>query len=420
MSTDEAKAAAAEDAALEAALGPLPTETARIMAIEDASQVPTYAKYPLAVVHGSGCHVTDADGKRYLDLYGGHAVALTGHCHPRVVAALRAQAGRLLFFSNMLYNDVRALAVERLTGLAPEGLRRVFLCNSGTEANECALKLVRKHTGRMRVLSMQDGFHGRTLGALGATGIPAYRDPAYPIPVEHGYLPYGDEDALAAAFADGAGDDVAGVMLEPIPSMGGIRVAPGAYFHALRRLCDEHGALLVFDEVQTGFGRTGRMFFGEHVGVRPDLITGAKGMASGMPAGVVFVREDLAAQVQVGEQGTTFGGGPLVSAAIAATVAILVDEDLPQNAERVGGVLREALEAMAGVASTTGMGLLIGINLDRPAKPVVRALVAAGILTGGCGGNPNQIRILAPLTLTEEEALGWLPDLARILAEAPL
>ncbi len=403
------------EAALEAALGPLPASTQAIRAIEDTGQVPTYAKYPLALVSGEGCHVRDADGKRYLDLYGGHAVALTGHCHPRVVAALRAQAGRLLFYSNMVYSDVRALAVERLTALAPESLRSVFLCSSGAEANECALKLARKHTGRMRVVSMEGGFHGRTLGALGATGIPGYRDPAYPIPTQHDYVPYGDVDALAATL----GDDVAAVMLEPIPSMGGIRVAPDAYFRSLRELCDEHGALLIFDEVQTGFGRTGTMFFGEHVGVTPDLISGAKGIASGFPAGVVFVREDLAEQVAVGEQGTTFGGGPLASAAIAATIAVLVDEDLPRNAEHVGQVLRAAVETVPGVESTAGRGLLVGINLDRPAKPVVRALAAAGVLVGSCGGNPHQIRILAPLTLTRDEAVNWVPALEKILAEEP-
>ena len=404
----------AEDAALEAAIGPLPADTATIRALEDASQVPTYAKYPIALVRGEGSFVVDAAGKRYLDLYGGHAVALTGHCHPRVVAALRAQAGRLLFYSNMVYNDVRALAVERLTGIAPEGLRKVFLCSSGAEANESALKIARKHTGRMRVVSMKEGFHGRTLGALGATGLPGYRDPAYPIPTQHDYVPYGDAAALAAAL----GNDVAAGILEPIPSMGGIRVATAEYFRELRSLCDEHGVLLIFDEVQTGFGRTGRMFFGEHVGVTPDLLTGAKGVGSGFPAGVVFVRQDLADQVQVGEQGTTFGGGPLACAAIAATIAVLVDEDLPANAERVGGALRAALAAVPSVLGTAGLGLLLGIDLDRPAKPVVHALTQAGVITGS-GGLPNQIRVLAPLTLSEQEALGWLPTLAGILAAEP-
>ncbi|MDJ0520740.1 MAG: aminotransferase class III-fold pyridoxal phosphate-dependent enzyme [Planctomycetota bacterium] len=414
MSTD-ASTRSDDTEALERALGPLPADTQAIKAVEDSCQVPTYAKYPIALVRGEGSWVEDADGKRYLDLYGGHAVALTGHCHPRVVAALRAQAGRLLFYSNMVYSDVRALAVEQLTGIAPEGLRSVFLCSSGAEANECALKIARKHTSRMRVVSMNEGFHGRTLGALGATGIAGYRDDAYPIPTQHDYVPYGDADVLAETLSD----DVAAVILEPIPSMGGIRVADDAYFRALRSLCDEHGALLIFDEVQTGFGRTGRMFFGDHVGVTPDLITGAKGLASGVPAGVVFVREDLSQQIAPGEQGTTFGGGPMAAAAIAATVAVIVDEDLPTRAGETACALWGALDAVPGVESVAGRGLLLGINLDRPAKPIVRGLVEAGVLTGTCGGNPNQIRILAPLTLSQEEALGWIPTLERLLAEEP-
>jgi acetylornithine/succinyldiaminopimelate/putrescine aminotransferase len=400
------------DDALRQALGDLPADTAAIRAIEDRWQVPTYAKLGIALVRGEGSWVYDADGRKYLDLYGGHAVALAGHCHPRIVAAIREQAPRLLFYSNAVYSDVRALAVKRLAQLAPKGLRKVFLCNSGAEANEAALKIARKHTGRMKVLSMKEGFHGRTLGALGATGIAAYRDPAYPIPKDHDYLPYGDAKALESAL----GDDVAAVILEPIPSMGGIRAAPPHYFQALRKLCSRHGAMLIFDEVQTGFGRTGKRFFGEHVGVNPDLITGAKGIAGGFPAGVVFVREDLARKVKPGEQGTTFGGGPLASAAIAATAAIIEDEDLPGNAFRVGRALRRGLGNVRGVTSTTGGGLLLGVNLDRPAKPVCRALVEERILTGSSAGNPNQIRLLPPLTLSEDEALGWIPTLERILA----
>lgn len=395
------------------AIGGLPAETDAIRAIEDACQMPTYAKLPIALVRGEGSWVWDADGTRYLDLYGGHAVALTGHCHPRVVAALRAQAGRLLFFSNVVYNDVRAAAVKALTDIAPEGLRSVFLCNSGAEANETALKIARKHTGRMRVVSMHEGFHGRTLGALGATGMPNYRDPAYPIPTEHTYIPFGDAEALEAAL----GDDVAAVMLEPIPSMGGIRMADKAYFQALRTACDAHGALLIFDEVQTGFGRTGRMWYGEHVDVTPDLITSAKGIASGFPAGVAFVREDLSERMQPGEQGTTFGGGPMASAAIAATVRTLVEDDLAANAARIGCVLHGALEAHPAVTGVSGLGLLFGFELDRPAKPVVRALVEQGILCGG-SSRPNQIRLLPPLTLTEDEALLLIPALDKALAAA--
>jgi acetylornithine/succinyldiaminopimelate/putrescine aminotransferase len=395
---------------LEAAIGPLPTSFAEVRDTEDLWQVATYAKQPIALATGRGCHVEDVEGRRYLDLYGGHAVALAGHAHPRLVQAIRAQAGRLLFYSNVVYSDVRAAAVELLARLAPRGMQRVFLCNSGTEANETALKIARKHTGRRQVVSLAEGFHGRTLGALSATGLKGYRDPAYPLVAEHRFVPFGDAEAAAGAVRD----DVAAVLLEPIPSMGGIREADPAYFRHLRELCDHHGALLVYDEVQTGFGRTGKNFYGAHVGVEADLITAAKGIAGGFPAGCVFVREDLAAAIRPGEQGTTFGGGPLASAAIAAVARILVEEDLPGNAARVGGALSRALGEVPGVVGVAGRGLMLGVDLDRPAKPLVQALLAEGFLVGG-SGLPNQIRLLPPLTLKAEEAATFPPVLRRLL-----
>lgn len=402
----------AERAALEHAIGPLPATNAAARAQEDLWQVPTYTKWPVALARGEGSYVFDVEGRRFLDLYGGHCVALAGHCHPRLVEALRIQAGRLLFYSNAIYSDVRALAVERLAGLAPEGLRRVFLCNSGSEANETALKIARKATGRMLVVSLSDGFHGRTLGALGATGLPKYRDPAYPIPVQHAFVRYGDLASFTAAVGAGA----AAVIFEPIPSMGGVRLADAAFFRGVRELCTRTGTLLIFDEVQTGFGRTGRTFFGENVGVTPDLITGAKGVGGGFPAGVVFVREDLAAKMKPGEQGTTFGGGPLACAAIAATAAIVREQDLPGNAARVGAALAARLSAVPGVLSVSGLGLLRGVNLDRPAKPVVDALFAHQILVGTCEADARQIRLLPPLTLTLEEAQPFVDALTVLLA----
>jgi acetylornithine/succinyldiaminopimelate/putrescine aminotransferase len=408
-------------AALERVVGPLPRTTADVRAVEDRWQVPTYAKLDVALAEGKGCWVTDVEGKRYLDLYGGHAVALLGHGHPSLVAAIRAQAERLVFYSNVVYSDVRAAAVERLAALAPEGLRRVFLCNSGTEANETALKIARKATGRTRVVSADEGFHGRTLGSLAATGIPSYRDPAWPLPAGHAYVPFGDLEAVDRTIDR----ETAAVIVEPIPSVGGIRVAEPDYYRGLRDLCTARGAMLVFDEVQTGFGRTGRMWFGDHFGVRPDLITGAKGIAGGFPAGVVFVREDLAARMKVGEQGTTFGGGPLACAAIAATARTILEEDLPAHAAEVGNLLRDGFpipvgapgadEAVRAVRSVVGMGLMIGVNLDRPYGPVVKALAAAGVLVGG-GGGPNQIRLLPPLVVTAKELLGFPEALAKVLA----
>ncbi len=388
-----------------------PTTTAQIIETEDRWQVPTYAHAPMALVKGDGCYVEDADGTRYLDLYGGHCVALVGHCHPRLVEAIREQAGKLLFYSNVVYNDARARAAAAVTSIAPEGLRRVFFCNSGTEANEVALKIARKHTGRTHVVSMADGFHGRTLGSLGVTGPEKFRDPTWPVPTQHTRIPYGDADALRAAITD----DTAAVVLEPIPSMGGIRVADDAWFRLLRERCDAHGAMLVFDEVQTGFGRTGTTFFGEQVGVTPDLITAAKGVAGGVPAGLVLVREDIAAEMKVGDQGTTFGGGPLAAAAMEAVVDILRDERLAENAARMGAWFRDRLSGVPGVRGVSGRGLLVGIDLDRPAQPVVVGLRAHGILTG-TGGDPMQMRLLPPLTLTEAEAEPFVAALTEVLA----
>lgn len=394
-------------------------DTATIVATEDAWQVPTYAKIPAALVRGEGCHVFDADGRRYLDMYGGHCVASTGHCHPTVVEALRDQAGKLLFYSNVAYSDVRARAAASVARLAPKGLRRVFFCNSGTEANETALKIARRATGRRGVVSMVDGFHGRTLGSLGATGPAGYKDPTYPIPAEHAHVTYGDVGALVAALAQVPGG-AAAVMLEPIPSMGGIRMADPSYFRALRDACDEAGALLVFDEVQTGFGRTGAPFFGMRpdVDVTPDLITSAKGVASGVPAGLVLVRESIAAEISAGEHGTTFGGGPLACAAIDATVRVIEDEGLPANASAMEDAVRGGLADVAGVVSVSGAGLLLGVNLDRPAKPVVTALRERhAILTGGAPGDPHQLRLLPPLTLTREHVHEFVAALTDVLAE---
>jgi acetylornithine/succinyldiaminopimelate/putrescine aminotransferase len=227
-------------------------------------------------------------------------------------------------------------------------------------------------------------------------------------------VPYGD----LAALEEAVDPEVAAVILEPMPSVGGIRLAPPEWFRGVAACCRRRGAMLVFDEVQTGFGRTGTLFFGEHVGVTPDLITGAKGVAGGFPAGVVFVREDVAGRVKNGEHGTTFGGGPLAAAAIAATARAIVDEGLAANAARVGDVLARSLAGIPGVASVVGLGLMLGVNLDRPYGPVVAALAKEGILVGG-GGGPTQVRLLPPLTLTEEEALRLAPALRNVLARAP-
>jgi acetylornithine/N-succinyldiaminopimelate aminotransferase len=391
---------------------PLPTDEVR--ALEALHSVPTYAQVPLALVRGEGCRVWDAEGRAWLDFYGGHAVALTGHCHPRVVEALREQAGKLLFYSNVVACEVRARALADLAAVAPKGMGRSFLCNSGTEANEAAVKVARRVTGRREVLSMEGGFHGRTMGALSATALGHYLADHAPGVPGHRFLPFGD---LAAAEA-AVGPDTAAVLLEPVQSMGGMRTAPDAYLAGLRALCDRTGALLAFDEVQTGPARTGAWWYGEHTGVVPDLLTTAKGLASGVPAGALLVREEVAARVKEGDLGSTFGGGPLACAAISATLAVVRAERLVENAARRGRELAEGVRGLPGVLGVRGRGLLLGVVLEREALGVVRALREHRVLTGATPGDAHVLRLLPPLTVGDVEVDEFLTALARVLRGA--
>lgn len=386
-----------------------------IRTLEDGYQLRTYAKYPLAVERARGVYVFDPSGRRYLDFYGGHAVISTGHCHPRVVAAVQEQAAKCLFYSNVVYSGVRAEAARVLAGVAPGTLKHVFFCSSGAEANEAALKMARKHTGRHTVLAMRGGFHGRTLGALSVTGIESYRTMLPPIEGVR-FSEFGD---LADADRQSANGGLAAVILEPVQSMAGVRMAEADYYRGLRRLCDRMGALLIFDEVQTGMGRTGAFFFGEHVGVVPDLITLAKGVASGIPMGAVLVADHVAARIQQGEHGTTFGGGPIACAAAKATVDIMVAERLPQRARDVGAYLKDHLETAGidGLVRVRGLGLLLGAEFDRPVKPLITALLNRGALAGG-SHEPKTIRLLPPLVVGREHCDELVAALRVAAAEA--
>lgn len=378
-----------------------------IRAEEERFHVPTYAHLPLALVGGEGCRVTDSEGNSWLDFYGGHAVALAGHGHPRVVAAIREQAGRLLFYSNIVYNDVRSRAVRALAEAAPEGARRVFLCNSGAEANEAALKTARMVTGRPGVVAMREGFHGRTLGCLSVTGLGKYRDYGGPLVPGSSFVPFGD---LAAAEA-AVGEDTAAVILEPVPSMGGVLTAPADYHRGLRRLCDERGALLVHDEIQTGLGRTGRTWAGEHWGVAPDMHTLAKGIASGVPCGAVLFRDAVADRIREGDHGTTFGGGPLAAAALEATLAVVREERLAERAASSGALLREGALRIPGVRSVRGLGLLLAVVCGGEAKGVLERLRERRVLASSVPSDRNAIRLLPPLVAGPAEVGEFLDAL---------
>lgn len=387
--------------------------TAETILTEDAFQIPTYKKLPVALVRGEGAYVWDADGRRYVDFYGGHCVVPIGHCPAPVVTAIQEQAATLMFYSNVVYSPVRAEAAALLAGMAPEGLRHVFFCNSGTEANETALKMARTFTGRPHVVAMTAGFHGRTLGSLLATH-GGYRAPYAAILPETTFVPFGDADALEAALT--ARDDVAAVILEPIQSMAGLYTAPPDYFQRLRAACDAAGAMLVFDEVQTGVGRTGTFSISEGLGVRPDLITLAKSLASGVPVGAVLASDALAAHVKVGDQGTTFGGGMLAMAALTATLRTIQDEGLMARAAEVFARLRDGLAGV--VHEVRGAGCLIGLDVGRKAAPVVNALFERGFLVGGAS-DPHVIRLMPPYTIPFEEVDALCEAVAECLDAVP-
>jgi acetylornithine/N-succinyldiaminopimelate aminotransferase len=375
-----------------------------------ASELPTYTRWPITLVKGEGSTVWDADGKSYLDLYGGHAVASTGHAHPAVVRAIAEQAKTLLFYSNVVALPVRTRAADAIARHAPAPGTKVFFVNSGTEANENAMRLARRATGRDDVLSFGGGFHGRTADAISAAGLAKYRDLGRPNVPGHRFAPFGDLAAAEARVDDG----VAAVLVEPIQSLAGVITAPAEYFQGLRRLCDARGAKLIYDEVQTGFGRTGTFFFAGRHGVIPDLLTLAKGIASGVPMGAVLVSEEIAAGVKPEDYGTTFGGGPLACAAAEATVRVIEEEDLLGNVRRGSQRLREGLAQLPGVQEVRGEGFLLGVVLDRPGKPVREALLARGILVGG-SDFPEVLRLLPPLVLREEEIARFLAVMREVL-----
>ncbi|MCB9637395.1 MAG: aspartate aminotransferase family protein [Myxococcales bacterium] len=371
-----------------------------IMAQEERYQLKTYKKFPFALAKGEGAWVTTTEGDRYLDLYGGHAVVSTGHCHPHVVKAIQEQAASLMFYSNLVYHETRAQAAAMLAQAAPEGLEHVFFVNSGAEANDNALKLARHYSGKLDIISFEGGFHGRTTATLSATGSTKYRDAFPPKITQHHFVPFGDLAAVEALFAQ---HEIGGVLLEPIQSMAGVKMADASFYQGLRALCDQHGALLIYDEVQTGFGRTGeQLFFAPRFGVIPDLITLAKGIASGVPMGALLLRKRYAEQINYGDLGTTFGGGPLASAALKATLEVIQQEDLLGHVARESAYLREQLLGIDGVQEVLGMGFLMGIRFASTASVVQKKLLAKKIITG-LSDDPEVMRLLPPLILARPE-----------------
>ncbi len=363
--------------------------------------MPTYGPPSVQFVRGEGSWLWDSHGKRYLDFLSGLAVTSLGHAHPAVAAALFDQAQTLLHVSNLFATDVApdvARTLDRLIG----GGGQVFFANSGAEANECALKLARRFGGRGRhvVVSAFGSFHGRTLATLHATGQPAKHEAFQPLPEGFRHVAWDDLDALDAALDP----TVAAVLLEVVQGEGGVQPASRTFLEGARRLCDERGALLMVDEVQTGLGRTGRWFAFQHMGIEPDVVTMAKALGNGVPIGACWAKADVAAAFEPGDHATTFGGQPLAAAAARAVLEVMEAEDVPARAAAAGARLAEALQALPGVASVRGLGLLLAAQLEPggDAKSVAAAALDAGLVVNAV--SPTAVR-LAPSLLVQDEEL---------------
>ena len=368
-----------------------------------------YPKRDITVVKGRGAEVWDDRGRRYLDCVAGIGVASVGHANPAVADALAEQARTLVTCPGIFYNDVRAALLAKLAAIAPGSLSRGFLCNSGAESVEAAIKFARLTTGRTEIVSAMRGFHGRTLGALSATHKEAYRDAFRPLVPGFSFVPFNNPDKLRGAV----GEDTAAVLIEPVQGEGGIRPATAEFLRTARDICDETGALLVFDEIQTGFCRTGRMFACEHHGVVPDMLCLAKAIAGGVPLGAVLADDRV--EVPPGKHGTTYGGNPLACAAALAAIGFMEDEGLAERAEVLGARFRERFEAAMPdrVRAVRQAGLMIGVELKERVRPHIEALGAAGVLTLPAG--TTVIRVLPPLVITEAQIEEVVEVMLRVL-----
>ena len=374
--------------------------------LSTSTLLPAYARHDVAFVSGEGAWLTAADGKRYLDLLAGIAVVSLGHCHPAPLAAAKAQLDAVWHTSNLYATE----PMLELAGLLSErfGGARAFFCNSGTEAVEAALKWARKATGKPVVVALESSFHGRTHGALAATGQPAKRAPFEPLAPAVRFATLNDADSLAAAV----GSDTGAILIEPVQGEGGIHAATPEFLAAARALADEHGAQLVFDEVQCGVGRTGSFFAWEQRGVTPDALTLAKGLANGLPIGALLVAEGAPDAFEPGDHGSTFGGNPVACAAACAVVEAL-DQALLAAVADNGRLLADGLAALPGVTEVRGRGLMLGAALDRPAGPVVTAALEAGVLVGTAGD--TVLRLTPPLTIIGGELDAGLARLEEVL-----
>ncbi len=393
------------------------TRFEEIVELENRYLLPTYKRYPLAIERGKGVFIYDVDGRKYLDFVGGLGVNALGYAHPRITKAIKDQAGRVTHTSNLYYHDYQGKLAQKLCEAS--GLGRVFFANSGTEAVEGALKLARAagHNaggdGKCKIVALEGSFHGHTFGALSLTGQQKYRKPFEPLLEGVAFIQLNDLEGLRAAVDD----NTCAVVLEPVQGEGGIRECTAEFLQGARAVADQHGALLIFDEIQCGMGRTGTMFAYQQVGVVPDVVAVAKPIAAGIPLGAFIAKEELATAMAAGQHGTTFGGGPLACRVALEYLAVLEDEKLLDQVQRVGAYLKEelqrVLENFAAAKETRGRGLIQALELTVPARPVAEAALAEGVIF-----NSTQevvLRFLPPFLLEEKHVDKGMKVLRKLL-----
>lgn len=367
-----------------------------------------YPLFDIEIVKGEGCYTYDAEGNKYLDLYGGHAVISVGHSHPHYLKALQEQASKLVFYSNSVINSLQQKLADKLGKISGYDDYQLFLINSGAEANENALKLASFHTGKKRVIAFGKAFHGRTSLAVEATDNPKI---IAPINANNHVtsLPLNDIDAVKAELEKG---DVCAVIVEGIQGVGGIRISTAEFLHGIRQLCDEYDAVMILDEIQSGYGRSGKFFAHQHSGVRPDIITIAKGIANGFPMGGVLISPKFVPVY--GQLGTTFGGNHLACAAAIAVLEIFENENLVENARKVGEYLITELKKFPQIKEVRGEGLMIGMEFDYPVKELRSRLIHEQRVFTGASGT-NVVRLLPPLVLTMEQAADFITRFKKAL-----
>ncbi len=392
-----------------------PLDSQGVVRLFEQYVIPNYNRFPVALVRGEGSHVWDAEGNRYLDLFPGWGCGLLGHCPAPVVRAVQDQVARLIHVPNTWYTELQGRWAEALSKRSFGG--QAFFCNSGTEANEAAIKLVRLHTpkNRYKIITFEGGFHGRTLGSTAATAQPKYHEGLGPLMAGFVYAPHGDLAAVEALIDD----ETAAIMIEPIQGEGGIRVPPEGFLQGLRRLADEHNLLLVFDEVQTGFGRTGDWFAYQHFGVTPDIMTLAKAVCGGLAGAAMLTTAQIAPSLRPGMHAATFGGNPIAASAGIAAIEMIERQGLLENARKISDVFRARLTEIQQeceiVREVRLVGLMIGIELAIAGAPIVKACLARRLLIN-CT-HQTVIRLLPALNLTEEQAHEACDLLSEVLKE---